>query len=239
MAEKAKMSDRDKTLINILERMADQIQKQGLLLEDISNNQAKYAKMMDSVEFNRDSFQSGTDKSLGSIGDSISRYRSDMLSLVHEQDSINNNLKELNKMVHKTTYSMEDAALKLAEIGERVKTQDKVVSAHYEHALKQAEIIPKEIADTSRSLARLHADTEKHLGEQHRENQRQFEKLQHETLRHLLVLEGFDTALKTLLVRTEPPEKKPLLIVRLFNRIVFFFRVKLPLKTKGIRTKSD
>jgi len=231
------MSDRDKTLINILERMADQIQKQGFLLEEILQNQSGFEKAVENAVFHRDTLKDETDKSLEKISDSISRYRSDMMNLVHEQDSISKSLKEFNKLVNKTTYSLETTSQMLVDIDGRVKSQERTVSEHYEHALKQAEKIPKEIADSGRRLSNLHADTEKHLGEQHRETQRQLEKLQHETTRRLLALEDIDSALKTLLVRTEPPEKKPIWIIRPFKRIGAFFRIKLPSLFKGIRAR--
>jgi len=239
MAEKTKMPDRDKTLINILERMADQLQRQGIILDDIIKNQNESAKAMGGAEYHRGALQRDTADSLGKIQDSVSRYRSDMLNLVHEQDSINKSLQDLNKLVNKSAYSLENSNQKLIDLDERSITQGKITSEHYAHALKQAEQLPKEIADTERSLTRLHAATEKRLGEQHSDTLRQLEKLQHETTRRLLVLENVDSALKTLLIRTEPPEKKPLLIIRPFKAIGVFFRVKLPRLFKGSRARSE
>ena len=233
------MTDRDITLISILERMADQIQRQGSLLDDIIKNQSSLVKAIDNAEFQRGVKKGDADRSLDKISETMTRYRSDMLSMVHEQDSINKSIKDFNKLVNRTTYSLETTSQMLVDLDERVKTQEKTVSSHYEFTLKQAEAVPKEIAEASRRLTNLHADTDKRLGEQHRETQRQLEKLQHDTTRRLLILDSFDTALKTLLVRTEPPEKKPIWIVRPFKRIGVFFRYKLPLLFKSSRARSD
>ena len=239
MPEKTPVSDRDKTLINILERMVGQIQRQDILLNEIIKNQNEFTKSAGSLEYRRSALQREADDSLGKIQDSINRYRSDMLSLVNEQDNTSKSLKELNKMVSKSSYTLESSAQTLSGLDERTISQEKVVSKHYEHALKQAEIIPKEIADASRSLSKLHADTEKRLVEQHRDTVRLLEQLQHETTRRLLVLDSFDEALRTLLIRTEPPEKKPFFLVRLFSRISLFFRFKLPKLFKGKQPPPD
>ena len=232
MAEKTKIPDRDKTLVNILERIADQLQKQESLLEEIFQNQSEAQKAANLSESRYGAFQGYTDNSLEKIGQSISRYRSDMLSLVNEQDSINNNLKELNKLINKTAYALESADQKLADFDGRLKFLEKASNAHYENSQRQAESIPREIAETSRGIAKLHADTDKHMDDNHHDLLKQLEKLQQDISRRLLILDSFDSALQTLLIRTEPPEKKQLWIVRLFNKATHFFRYKLPVILK-------
>ena len=54
------------------------------------------------------------------------------------------------------------------------------------------------------------------------------EKLQQDTARRLLVLGDIESALQTLLIRTEPPEKKPFWFIRLLRRAGLFCRKKLP-----------
>ena len=84
--EKTKMSTRDTALISILERMADQIQRQDYLLEDIIKYQSDLSKTMQNAEFQRGAAQNETDNANERVRESLSRYRSDMLSLVNEQD---------------------------------------------------------------------------------------------------------------------------------------------------------
>ena len=263
MAEKSKISQRDMTLINILERMVDQIQKQDSRLEEIANRQSEYTREIRNAEYSRSVRQSDSDTSLSGLTEALSRYRSDMLSLVNEQDHVNKNMAELQKLVNKASCSVEVNSEKVAYLDELVKTQAKEVHEtnelslkqnekvaalevlfkaqvkeardHYEHALKQAESYPKELAAISRHVTLLHTDTEKHLSKLHFETARQIEKLQSDTLRRLLILDNFESALQTLLVRTEPPEKKTPWVVRLYYRVSGFFRFRIPLLARKIR----
>ena len=256
MAEKSKVSDRDKTLISILERMADQLSRQEHLLGEIVENQGNLQRVVDSAEARRTALHKGSDGTLEKLRDEISRYRSDMLSLVNEQDVINKNLNEFGNSVNKTTFALEEADRKLANLDERAKAQEKVVHNQYELSVEQSEKIPREIADASQRIARLHAGTEKLFGELQRDTQRQLEKLQHETTRRLLMLDGLeklqnetirrisaldgiDAAMKILLVRTEPPEKKPVWIVSLFKKLSGSIRVKLAVLFKKPGSRAD
>jgi len=239
MTDDTRISERDKTLINILERLADQLQSQDVLLEEIFRQQGEFSKDAVNAKLHRSSLQKDMDISLEKLRESISRYRGDMFDIVREQDNINKNISELNKLVHKSTYSVEDIKQKLSEVDERLIKQEKKLGDHDEHSQRHAEAIPREISDVAVKVTKLHADTEKRLGELHRETQRQLEKLQKDTVRRLLALGSIETALQTLLVRTEPPEKKPSFIVRFFKRLGGFFRITLPRLIKEIRARPE
>jgi len=228
MAEKAKASDRDKALINILERMGGELQRQGALLEDLTQRQNEVSQSMRSAEYQLSSQYSDSEKTYGKIQESISRYRSDMLSIVNEQDHINAGVKELRKDIGRTTFSLETNNKRIEDLEARIKASEKAMRDHYDATQKQAEAAPKEFADVRQNVSRLHADTEKRLGEMHRETQRLLDKMTNDTTRRLLVLDGIESALATLLIRTEPPEKKPLWIVRAIARAGVFFKIKLP-----------
>jgi len=226
MAEKAKLSRRDSVLVSILGRIAEQLQKQDQLLEDIAKRQHEQDKAVEIREFNVGARITEADAALVKLHDSFSRYRSDMLKLVNEQDHMSKNMVIFNNQLSKATYAMEYANQMLVGLEERVKAQEKSVSAHFAHSLKQAEVLPKEIADSYRSIAKLHMDTEKNLGKMHQETQQQLEKMRQETARRLIVLDDIESALKTLLIRTEPPEKKPFWLSRLLRRVGLFCRTK-------------
>ena len=227
MAEKASLTRRDSALVSILGRMSEQLQKQDQILDDIVKSQLELSKALETKELSAGSRVSEVDTALKKMHDSFSRYRSDMLSLVNEQDHMNKNMVSFNTLLNKATYAMEKANQMIAALDERVRNQEKSVSEHYTHSLKQAEILPKEIADSYRSVAKLHMDTEKNLGRMHHETQRQLEKLQQETTRRLLVLGDIESAVQTLLIRTEPPEKKTFWLIRLFRRAGVFLRGRL------------
>jgi len=228
MAERSKISDRDKTLINILERIGSELQRQGALLDDIMARQDEVSLSMRSTGYQLSAQYSESEKTYEKIQDSISRYRSDMLSIVNEQDHINAGVKELRKDVNKTTFSLETNNKRIEDLDSRLKTYEKAMRDHYEASQKQAEALPKEFADVRQNVSRLHADTEKRVSEMQRETLRILDKMNQDTTRRLLVLDGIESALGTLLIRTEPPEKKPLLIARVYNRVYVFFKIILP-----------
>jgi len=234
MADKSLTPERDKTLINILERIGGELLRQGMLLEDIMSRQNEFNQSMRSTDYQLSTQHDDTEKSYGKIQESITRYRADMISLVHEQDQMSARFKELSKEVNKTVFSLEHNNKRLEDLEARLKASEKATRDHFEASQKHAETLPKEFADVRQNVSRLHADTEKRLGELHRETQRQLDKLNKDITRRLLILDGIDSALGTLLIRTAPPEKKPLLIVRVFHRIGVFFRIKLPLFFRGI-----
>jgi len=215
--------------------------KQGAMMEEIIKRQSEISKGVASAEFSQGTMHGETGSSIKNLGDSLSRYRSDMLKLVNEQDRINKRLDDLSKLLKENAFTVETANEKLADLNESLKIQEKAVNSNYEHALKQAEIFTREMADTNRNFSKLHADTEKTLGQLHQETQRQIDKLQQDTIRRLMILDTMDTALKTLLVRTEPPEKKRFFLVRMAGWMGFFFSVKVPLAFKKVfsRQKDD
>jgi len=227
MAENAKMSARDSALVGILERMADQLQKQDALLEDVIRRQNEFSKLLENTELNRGSMHKESDAVIKKLGDSLSRYRSDMLTLVNEQDRINKNINEGNKLVNKTAYAMENNNQKLEALDERVRSQEKSVSGHYEHSIKHAEDIPKILGESTRGITKLHMDTEKRLEQLHHETQQQLEKLRQEATRRLLALDEIELALHTLLIRTEPHKRKPFFLTRFFKKVGAYFRVRV------------
>ena len=229
-----KGSDRDKALINILERIGGELQRQGDILDDILVSQEGLSKLLRSAEFQRGSQQSASEQSIDRIGEAMSHYRSGMLSLVNEQDRANENLKDMRKMMHDANFALETSNQEMAALNERVIAQEKAMREFYDHSLARETATHEGIADNGRTMAKLHSDTEKRIVELQRETQGQLDKLQHDTTRRLLALVRMEEALNTLLIRTEPPEKKPLAIVRMFKKIGVFFRVVLPAFLKKV-----
>lgn len=266
MADRVKPADRDQTLINILERMADQLLRQDSMLNEVIKQQGDSAKEASEAEFFRSTQFGETEASQNRIQEALKQYRATMLSLVNEQDNINDKLKDVIRLADRTAYALENFKQQLSDLDERIKKQETTVNDHFAHSLKQTDALPKEIAGMNREVAllhagtekslgrmheetqrqlgniksdvtRLHAGTEKHLGQMHEETQRQLDKLKQETSRRLMALDGMEVALQTLLIRTEPPEKKPLLIARLAMKVFVFFRKKVPLAIRRIRIR--
>ena len=234
MADKSKAPDRDKALINILERIGGELQRQGDVLDDLVRNQEEFSRALRSAEFQLGSQQTASEQSIDKIAEAMSHYRSGMLSLVNEQDRANENLKDMRKMIHDTNFALETSNQGMAALNGQVNAQDKAMREFYDHSLAQETATQEGIADNGRTVAKLHTDTEKRIVELHRETQGQLDKLQQDTTRRLMALVGIEEALNTLLIRTEPPEKKPLMVVRVLKKIGVFFRTSLPAFLKKV-----
>jgi len=282
MPEKNKESAREKTLVTVLERIGGELLKHDALLVEIKNKQDEFARITQSTELRQNAQRNSVEIAQDNVQKSISQYRSTMLSLVNEQDQINNGMKELRGLISKIGYTLEinnqkiieldkrvtaqekslrehfehsqKASEKISKVDERVIAQDKprrdhheasqktsekikeiderlfvlerLLREHFEHSQKTSEMIPREITDAGHKINKMHADSEKRLGELHLATQKQLEKLQQETARKLLALDGIESALETILIRTEPPVKKKPWIVRVFRRIGLLFRKK-------------
>ncbi|MCL2080030.1 MAG: hypothetical protein FWH17_09400 [Oscillospiraceae bacterium] len=228
MASERKPLQRDQALIGILERLAGELRQQDETLASLSERQNNLATAIDSTGINLRGKQVETQQSYDKLYEAISHYRSNMLSLVNEQDRITKDIEELRKAVKTATYALDITNQKLIGLDERLSGHEKSSNTYYQQAGKQSELFQNALIDSGRSFAKLHTDTEKHLAELHNETARQLDKFQHETLRRLLLLDGIVTSLQTLLVRTEPRKKKPLWIVRAFARMRVFFKYKVP-----------
>ncbi|MDR2598811.1 MAG: hypothetical protein LBC73_00870 [Oscillospiraceae bacterium] len=227
MAEETKGTARDQALIRILERLASEMQDQDLMLDELLEQQGSLSKTFEKTSLHLRSAQSDADRSYDRLFETMSRYRSDMLSLVNEQDRINKNIDELAKVVKNATYTIDVTSQRLTELEDKLTAHNKVFDAHHEHSIKQPEILRNTIESTERNFTQLHSATEKRMNELNKETVRQLDKFQHETLRRLLLLDGIVTSMQTLLTRTEPPEKKEFFVKRLFKKIRWFFRFKL------------
>lgn len=229
------MAERDKTLVNILERLADEMSYQDKVLDELKNRQIELARTVESAGLHLRGTQVDSERTYDNLTATISHYRSDMLKLVSEQDNINRNIEDLQKALKAATLTVDVTSKKLVEIDDRLSKQEKAAKEHYEHEIKQPGILRDAISSSSRDFTKLHAGTEKRLTELEREMTRRLDGFQHETMRRLLLLDSIVTSLQTLLVRTEPPEKKPLWIAQLFVRLRGFFRrmaAKFPKRKK-------
>ena len=257
MANEKKLSQRDETLVRILERLSDDIQKQGILLDVVGKQQLEQSANIERVGLAQHARLDLSDAATEKTHETFLRYRSDMLHIVNEQDRLNDIIRDLVKKQAAIAFSQENIANILSELSERLETHEKAVrdvntySIKHEEALtslaarlevqentirevnkysiRHDERLSKEISDMSRSVTKLHMDTEKsigdmtraaekRLGEVNRDTQRRFGELSRDTMRRLMALDKIESSLGVLLVRTEPPEKKPFFTVRLYRR---------------------
>ena len=224
------MAEKDKALVSILERLAAEMTHQDKMLTDLLERQGDLAKTVEASVLHLRGNQADTGRSYDKLLESISKYRSDMLSLVNEQDHINKNIDELHKALKAKTYTMDVTNQRLVEMDERLSRHDKSTNDYIEYAYKQPGIYIKALNDSAQDFARLHSATEKNLAQFQRETVRQLEKFQSETKQRLLLLDSIVISLQTLLVRTEPPVKKRSWIVRLFIRVRGFLNRNIRLR---------
>ena len=232
MAAEKKLSNRDETLVKILERLSDEIRTQQELLDDIANQQHDLSANLERTGLQNKSGQDVTNAAIERSRESIQQYRSDMLSLVNEQDRINLAISDLIKKQSAIAYSQENISVTLADVVKRLEAQWKDIHDANEHSVRHGEELSKDIAVLSRSTSKLHMDTEKRLSEMHLETHRKLEKNRMDIERRLLSLDKIETSLGVLLVRTEPPEKKPFFVIRAVRKL------RLSVKSIWIRHKE-
>jgi len=233
MPDNPKKPDREQALVNILERLVGEMRQQDSKLEDLLARSTELTNSLDStgrqLRGKQIDAERAAERSHDKLLDSFHHYRSDMLKLVNEQDQINKNIDNLQKLVRTTMFTLDSTNQRLIDLDERLNLQEKISREHYEYSVKESEVFQGTMDNSTRNYTKLHTDTEKQLGQLHSETSRQLDKFQHETKRRLMLLDDIITSLQTLLIRTEPPERKTPWIVRMFGKLVKFFRVKTPL----------
>jgi len=215
-------SKRDMTLINILERLADEVNAQEALLKEFIERQGNVSGIMDDSEFKQNLFRDEVDNNIRQLQDSFARYRSDMLTFVHEQDVLSKNMEDALESISKISYTLEETGTTVSGLEKEFVKHEKEVHDHILFSSQKWDNLPHEFSETNRNIAQMHADMEKYFGQVSADIELRFEKYQKETTRRLLALDDMMTALETLLIRTEPPEKKPPLpkrIIRFINRL--------------------
>jgi len=276
--KKTPESQREVILVNILERLSNQLNQFEERLEEIERNQLEMPGVLEKAGLSQNPAKTDNNSELKKLQDAFLRYRSDMLSLVNQQDKLDERLKELYKRQDAIIGAQETISRDTARLDERFNIQEKAVGEHsafsvrqgetltrnidnvnrnaaqlfldaekrlealsrdvesvnrnaaklYVDAEKRLDTIIRDVEGVNRSTAKLHVDTEKHLKDELREIRRQLEELRKETMRRLLALDKIEASLEILLIRTEPPEKKPFFLVSAFRKIAEFFKVTLP-----------
>ena len=142
LPDKQKPSQRDMTLINILERMVSQLHKQDTLLQDAIENQTAISNAIENSTFHQSLNRDEMDADFKRLQDSFARYRADMLSIVREQDIVRKNVEDTLIQISKLAYSFESTGQKVDDIDLRLKQQGKTVHDYVEYSSKKWERLP-------------------------------------------------------------------------------------------------
>ena len=219
MSDGADKSKRDLVLAKVLERLSEHIQEYNVRLEEIEKKQHEIFEEVKNFELHYDIRLNESLSSFERLNQSMQRYRSDMLGLVNEQDRLNEFTKELAKRQTLISGAQEKILQNMSFLESRYKVQEKTAHDHYSHSLEQADTFARELADAKHSVVKLQAATEKRLTEMHTDVNKHIERIRKDTMDRLLALDGIEAALSTILIRTEPPEKKPFWLARVFKRL--------------------
>ena len=221
--------------------------------EDMTKRQHELSSTLDRLALRQNLWQQNTGPSIEKLNQDFQRYRSDMLGIVNEQDRITDDMKEMTKRQGSLAMAQESIDMTLTRLAEWSAAVERSMREHYEYTIRQADVFPRLTAEATRSNEKLHMDTEKRLeethkaelkktdelrletvklhmdsekrlGETHKEQLKKIDELRSETIHRLLALDGIESALQILLKRTEPPEKKPFWIKRVFRSISLFFK---------------
>jgi len=99
---------------------------------------------------------------------------------------------------------------------------------------KRLDTITRDVESVARNATKLHEGTEKNLRDEQRDIRREVGELRKETMRRLLALDKIEETLEIILIRTEPPEKKPFILIRVFRAVGQFFGVTIPGAFKNV-----
>ena len=146
-------------------------------------------------------------------------------------DTITKDIDGVNKNAAKLYL---DTEKRLDTITRDIDGVNKNAGKLYMDTEKRLDTITRDVESVARNATKLHEDTEKHLKDEQREIRRQVEELRKETMRRLLALDKIEETLEVILIRTEPPEKKPFFLIRVFHAISQFFGVIVPGAFKNI-----
>ena len=219
MAAERKLSQRDETLVKILDRLSDDIGRYELLLDEIKKEQQTLSLEIERTVARQHGRLDVTDKTIEKSHETINRYRSDMLSLVNEQDRLNEMMKDMSKKQSTIAFLQDNLVANLTDLSKRLEIQEKTVREMSEHAIKHEEELTRLLGDMSRSHNRIHMDSEKRMGEVERATQKRLDDMRRETSHRLLALDKIESSLNVLLIRTDPSQRKPFIVVRLFRKL--------------------
>lgn len=161
--KKTPQAQRETILVNILERLSGQLSQFEDRLEKIEKNQLALPGLVEKAGSTQNSGQPVNDAEFKKINDSIVRYRSDMLSLVNEQDRLNDRINDLLKRQDAIAGAQEVIGRDTSNLGERFGIQEKAVSEHSAYSVKQREEFIKELDGVNRNNAKLYLDLDKRL----------------------------------------------------------------------------
>ena len=161
--KKTPQTQREAILVNILERLSGQLKQFEERLEEIEKNQLEMPGIMEKAGVFHSTPIIDGDSEIQKLQEAFQRYRSDMLSLVNQQDKLDESIKALYKRQGAIIGAQEVISRDTASLDERFGIQEKAINENTGYLVRQGETFVKEIDGVNRSSVKLHLETEKHL----------------------------------------------------------------------------
>jgi hypothetical protein len=152
---------RDMTLINILERMVEQIHVQDSLIKELIDRQGKVSDATENSIFHQNLLRDEIDEGLNKLHDSFNRYRTDMLTFVQEQDILRQNMEDALEKTSKISFSLEEEGKIVTALEKGFTKHEKDVHDHIEFATEQWDNLPDKFVETNRNIKQVNEDLEK------------------------------------------------------------------------------
>ena len=146
MADEHKMSERDATLVRVLDRSTDQIQRLDERLEVYGKQLAESSAVTENVLLRQRTWQERADLSHEELNQTFNRYRADMLNIVNKQDRMDKTMSDLNRRQDMIAQSHEKLLGILKDLEKRFKTQEEAIREFYEFSVRQGERFTEEFA---------------------------------------------------------------------------------------------
>ena len=156
-------TQRDVTLVKILERLSKQIQQFDSRMEGVEKRQQELPDKMGGVGLRQNLDIVDAKDEIEKLHDTFLRYRNDMLKLVNEQDRLDDSMKDLAKRQDIIVGAQETISRDTESLDERFSKQEKAVSEYAQYSVRQGEDLSKDIEGVNKNAAKLYLDTEKRL----------------------------------------------------------------------------
>ena len=112
-----------------------------------------------------------------------------------------------------------DTEKRLEAIPKDIESVNRNAAKLYTDTERRLDTIIRDIEGVNRNAAKLYIDTEKQLKDENRDTKREIDELRKDTMKRLSAFDKIEETLEVLMIRTEPPEKKPFILIRAFRAV--------------------
>ena len=156
-------TQRDVTLVKILERLSNQIHQFDHRMEEMEKTQHDLPDIVGATGGRYATGLADAEQELARLNDNFIRYRNDILKIANEQGRLEDDMKEITKRQAVMVGALETISRDTENLDERYGKQEKAVSEYSQFAVRQGETLAKDIEGVNKNANKLYLDTEKRL----------------------------------------------------------------------------